>query len=314
MKEKLNMKDFFESLAIRHGMSRGNAESFVKDFFNQVEDSLSKGQSVKIDGFGVFEQTKENNQISFIPDGPLKDMGLQLDLFEQPATEEPNNDESELEVVAEQENVNESQPVSNTEVTKAETIEEPIQKPIEETQEQNPEPVHLSSSYYKEEPEKDDNKGLKIFSYIALAIMLVCVAVVAYFYIPAFHQVKDSPVIEPLEQETSEVEGELEVTDVQNDKPENAVEPAGQASQAEKAPAATPSEKVPLDPKKKYDIAGTMNEYTVERGETLSDISLKFYGNRNFWTYIVTHNASVIKNPDNVPFGTKIQIPQLKER
>lgn len=61
----------------------------------------------------------------------------------------------------------------------------------------------------------------------------------------------------------------------------------------------------------KYEIVGTQMEYTIQRDETLSIVALKFYGSKKFWTYLVNHNKEVIKNPDNVPFGTTIRIPVL---
>lgn len=60
-----------------------------------------------------------------------------------------------------------------------------------------------------------------------------------------------------------------------------------------------------------YTITGTMDTYTIQNGESLVKIALKYYGNKKLWPYIVRHNRKIIKNPDNVPVGTTLQIPKL---
>ena len=42
MNEKLNIQDLIDTLAERHGMSKKNADSFVKEFFQLIEESLEK--------------------------------------------------------------------------------------------------------------------------------------------------------------------------------------------------------------------------------------------------------------------------------
>lgn len=63
-----------------------------------------------------------------------------------------------------------------------------------------------------------------------------------------------------------------------------------------------------------YKISGTKATHTVKEGETLTRISLRFYGTKDLWPYIVQHNRAIIKNPDNVPYGTTLRIPELVKR
>ena len=63
-----------------------------------------------------------------------------------------------------------------------------------------------------------------------------------------------------------------------------------------------------------YVIVGTQVSYTMKAGETLTKVALRFYGTKALWPYIVKHNKVVIKNPDNVPYGTVIQIPKLEKK
>lgn len=63
-----------------------------------------------------------------------------------------------------------------------------------------------------------------------------------------------------------------------------------------------------------YVITGTQQTYTIKEGETLTKVSLRFYGTKGLWGYLVKHNKDVIKNPNNVPYGTTIKIPQLDKK
>ena len=52
------------------------------------------------------------------------------------------------------------------------------------------------------------------------------------------------------------------------------------------------------------------NKYTVVKGDSLSKISLKFYGNANKWKVIYEANKSVIgSNPDLIHPGQVYIIP-----
>lgn len=63
-----------------------------------------------------------------------------------------------------------------------------------------------------------------------------------------------------------------------------------------------------------YRISGTKTTYTIKEGETLTRVSLRFYGTKDLWPYIVQYNRSVIKNPNNVPYGTTLRIPELVKK
>ena len=63
-----------------------------------------------------------------------------------------------------------------------------------------------------------------------------------------------------------------------------------------------------------YIIKGTQTTYMVKQGETLTKISLRFYGTKNLWPYIVKHNKDIIKQPNNVPYGTLLKIPELARK
>ncbi|WP_165040181.1 HU family DNA-binding protein [Dysgonomonas sp. ZJ709] len=55
----------------------------------------------------------------------------------------------------------------------------------------------------------------------------------------------------------------------------------------------------------------SLGEETIQEGQTLRLIALKYYGNKSFWVYIYQENKSKIRNPNNVPIGTRLVIPSL---
>lgn len=69
--------------------------------------------------------------------------------------------------------------------------------------------------------------------------------------------------------------------------------------------------KVTLADTVEYDITGTKTNYTLQEGESLIKVALKFYGTKKLWPYIVKHNKGIIKNADRVPIGTTLRIPEL---
>ena len=63
-----------------------------------------------------------------------------------------------------------------------------------------------------------------------------------------------------------------------------------------------------------YDITGTLTNHILKEGESLIKISLKYFGNKELWPYIVKHNAGVIRDANRVPIGTQLRIPKLSPR
>jgi nucleoid-associated protein YgaU len=51
--------------------------------------------------------------------------------------------------------------------------------------------------------------------------------------------------------------------------------------------------------------------YTVRRGEKLQDIARRAYGSSENWHLIWLENFTTIRDPDEVPSGTKLKIPHV---
>ncbi len=51
----------------------------------------------------------------------------------------------------------------------------------------------------------------------------------------------------------------------------------------------------------------------IQAGDRLTRFSLRKYGHKAFWVYIYEENRSRIKDPDNIPIGTTITLPQASK-
>ncbi|SFN29553.1 LysM peptidoglycan-binding domain-containing protein [Dokdonella immobilis] len=58
--------------------------------------------------------------------------------------------------------------------------------------------------------------------------------------------------------------------------------------------------------------ASTLQTYTVAKGDSLSKIAKKFYGNANQWRVIFEANRDRISNPDLIQIGQVLKIPPSK--
>lgn len=77
---------------------------------------------------------------------------------------------------------------------------------------------------------------------------------------------------------------------------------SGKSAPDEKVSAAEPAKDAPVE--QKYTL------YVVRPGDTLSGIAKKFYKNGQLFGRIYEANKDVIPNPNKLPLGAKIRIPQ----
>ncbi|MFA7237403.1 MAG: LysM peptidoglycan-binding domain-containing protein [Phycisphaeraceae bacterium] len=50
--------------------------------------------------------------------------------------------------------------------------------------------------------------------------------------------------------------------------------------------------------------------YTIQKGDVLGKLALKFYGTSKAWPKLVALNRGIIKDPDNLVVGTTIKVPK----
>lgn len=179
--------------------------------------------------------------------------------------------------------------------------------------------------------ENKDN-GLKWFMIALACVLLACAGIVFYLYYPDLQE-ESIPVSSEEEYTYPTVTMGLQQDSIQEDSLKRTEDTLRipQSTTAEENPASrqqVEKKVVPEEPQKvvkkttvksqpvnpdsvNYEIVGTETTYTVKEGETLTRISLRFYGTKALWPYIVKHNADVLKNPNNVTSGTTLKIPKL---
>lgn len=357
MNEKMNIQDLIDLLAEKHGMSRKNADSFVKEFFLLIEESLEKDKYVKIKGLGTFKlidvESRESvnintgerfqipgyTKVSFTPDPSLKDIiNKPFAHFESvPLNDEtiledtPVDSENEEEEYVEQ---NIKEPISEPTVVEETVVEETVVEEKEEIPVSVPvteEEKDILPAAEEEETPPGDSSSMKYFIGIVIFVVLLCGGAVAYLYFPDIfestspkQEVKEKSEIAAGKESLSD---SLIVRENTSPAPKDTVAESLTANTEQKEASETkPQVSVPKKETKKpaaapfkpdsvgYTIVGTEATYTIKEGETLTRVALRFYGTKALWPYIVKHNPGVIKNPDNVPYGTVIKIPKLEKK
>lgn len=56
-----------------------------------------------------------------------------------------------------------------------------------------------------------------------------------------------------------------------------------------------------------------LESLTLGKGETLRTIALDLFGNKEFWVYIYQENIHNINNPNVIPVGTELLIPDISK-
>ena len=246
-----------------------------------------------------------------------------------PATEEPVEEASEETIIEEPETEK-----KKTETTAEQIIAQELYKANMEpaTPKKEPEIEQPKAAYTDKDSDKKEKSAIPYLIATIIIVLLLCGGAILFIYYPdLFSSSSDSDkdivdmpeVVQPVQPEA-----QLSDTIVQKDtvaeaapvtpdetvqpKPAVKKEPAAEPVKAESKPAQQQQSVTSVySDSASYKITGTKTKYTIKEGETLTRVSLRFYGTKAMWPYIVKHNPKVIKNPDNVPYGTTIEIPEL---
>ena len=402
MNEKITLQDLINLFGEKQGMSKKDAELFVRSLFDLIEEALATEKYVKVKGFGTFKLTEVDSResvnvntgerieiqghtkVSFTPDTTMKDLINKpfahfetvvlndavefedtpvevpdtlddtpevivpvvetTEVVEIPVPEEIPEEEvapeivvtEELEVVEESEVTEEPKAVEEQETveeTLQEIVEEtlvpeeaPVQEeaPLEEPQptitevaeEEKPESIEEKPSEEEvmetivEEKVVEESKE-KSINRILWGIIVVLVLIILFGAYWMFFRSEDTPEVTPAPPvQEEQVSTPAPVTD---EKPQEETPKTVQfieLSEEELRKERVPSFADTLD----YQIVGTQEEYTLQKGETIIRASVRFFGTKKYWPYIVKHNMDVLPDPDNIPAGIRIKIPKLVEK
>ncbi len=293
MNEKITMQDIIDQVAKKHDMPRKDAEAFVRGMFELITDALDTENYVKIKGLGTFKLTEVDSResvdvntgerieiqghtkITFTPDATMKD--------------QINKPFAHFETVI----LNEG---TRTEDMEAEETVLPLEEeiPVEEATPV----VQVEAAAVEEEAERKTPWGI-----IIAIILVLCLAGGIYWYMqstPDEPQTPTTSVVETPKEETLPVQ------------PQDTV--VQEEVKADSVVIVEPKQKVILNDTIEYEITGTKTTLTLQPGETLVKLALRFYGTKNLWHYIVQHNQDVITDANVVPVGTMLRIPELSPK
>lgn len=260
------------------------------------------------------------------------------DIKEQPVSEEAPSVCQAESILSSEESVVSSEESNLAVAESVIPMDEPVaEAPIEQKAQEE-----LVPTYEVPEPplppvNKEDSSTMKFFIGIVVLVVLLCIGAVTFMYYPDLldrmstpskEKVADEKVEKPAapivltdsitQKDTATVVAKKDtvaevVTPKVVEEPKPVVKqetPVVAPKKETKKAAATPFEPDSVN----YKIVGTKTTYTIQEGETLTKVALRFYGTKALWPYIVKHNSGVIKNPDHVPYGTVIKIPELEKK
>lgn len=286
----------------------GHFETVILNENTVLEDTpIEKAGEDELEDVSIGQNVAdESDTISEIPSEPASPLIESVIATEKVATEEDADEQQE-----------EEGEISTTE----ETLKNSQQK--EDTDE---------GVLQQTDIKKNKDNGLKWFMIALACVLLACAGIVFYLYYPDLQE-ESIPVSSEEEYTYPTVTMGLQQDSIQEDslkrtedtlripQPTTAEENPASRQQVEKKVVSEEPQKVvkkttvksqPVNPDSvNYEIVGTETTYTVKEGETLTRISLRFYGTKALWPYIVKHNADVLKNPNNVTSGTTLKIPKL---
>lgn len=299
MNNRLGLSEIAALLAEQTKKSTEETEHFLREFIHVVSEGVYADKIVKIKGLGTFKliRVEERESVSvhsgerflipshykfaFVPDKDLKELvNKPFSLFET----------TELNESVTFDDMNTSPDSPDAEETLEESVEEILPEkriPIQATTSEKPQ---AREEIPIPPPSK---KNTQWMGWVACLIILLVAGVGYISYMSGLFQ-----PIQPVE----EKQIALSDTTLSNGKTTPSMEECTTSFSD-----STPTKKQPTDtiPAVPEDIAIT----TIQAGDRLASIAQKYYGHKFFWVYIYQHNKQVIANPNNIPIGTEIRLP-----
>ena len=207
-------------------------------------------------------------------------------ITEETITEEPTTTE---EVITETV-IQEETPVFEAEKSEEAPIVEPQQEIIEPQTKEEAKPVTI-------ERKKEKNINQILWGIIVVLVLIILFGAYWMFLYPS--EDAEEPIVMPVAEEvvqpTIVVEDTLETISF--------IQLSDEELRKERVPS--------LADTLECQIVGTQAEYTLKNGETIIRASVKFFGTKKYWPYIVKYNMDILKDPDNIPAGVQLKIPKL---
>lgn len=313
---KLVSVDSRESINVNTG-ERFEIQSYTKVSFtpeNSLKDRINKPfahfETVVLND-NVFFDNEDKEQVA----GPTKTKNTAA--TEQVATPTPEKKivfSAEKPVVQEPVKPKESKPVKS-----------PAPKPVKKASTSST----ASSKSKRKKASKKQKRRMRMQQCIIIALLVVLALLGCLFLNPRFRTIffsEPSPV--SISEQPSQLEKILtdSIVERKDTTTTDTVIPKQEVPQVApvKKPQAEPKKEVrtprppgpiPVNPDStSYEIIGTKTNYMLKEGETLIRVSMRFYGTKDLWPYLVKHNQDIIVNPNKVPNGATLRIPELRKK
>ena len=301
MDNKINLSQLADLLAQAGGMSKTASEQFVKNFFDIIAQNVLTEGLVKVKGLGTFKLvqmedresvnvnsgerfTIEGHQkISFTPDADLRErINKPFAAFET------------VEITEEQ-----AAEIDKMESEKETTLTTKISSNMEKGKENEP----------KKAPKETENATKKsCWNKVIIAVLVLALIIVLLW--PVFGG-------KALKKADKDVKEKAPAPAAVQPAPK----PAAPAPKKEEAKFTLTKEDqakaLPLfgvADTVNYKIVGTMTVHTMEKGDMLTTIALKYYGTKKLWPYIAKYNGLKARQFKKMPVGYKVKVPKLANK
>ena len=265
----------------------------------------------------VITETNIEEKVEQLEDEEVPEEEVTID-EQQPASIEEEKEKITAEKIIEQELLKANlQPVT------------PIVPPAEKETIKPVQPEQVSQPVSKKTAPVKEKSPVPYLIAVIVVVLLLCGGVILFIYYPdLFSSSSDKNALDMPPVTTQPVQPEAQLSDtIAHKDTTKIITPDVSKVATTTQPVAKKEEAIPVKAEPQtvtqqpatsayldsasYKITGTKTKYTIKEGETLTRVSLRFYGTKAMWPYIVKHNPKVIKNPNNVPYGTTIEIPEL---
>ncbi len=353
MNKKVSIQDLAAIIAERTGNTKKLSEDFLRVFQSTIEEGLEKDGLVKIKGLGTFKlvwneprrsvnvQTGQeyiipgHNKVSFIPEVLVKEIINSSDTLEKfgidplkklnEQAEEIKDILSDLQSITSTKETRQKKSQSvkkekqSEKITMAGKESTPVQKKIEspETQSLVEEIEVLKQTATKREIPvkrkkiriKREKRWIKPFLITIFIVLLFGASTFTVWYLNLIPVVSEKffalfgKKVETLDIPTTEIR----TSDT------TYVSPVIEVKKQEinKETKELLSSSLIFDQPRVY--KSFITTVTLGRGKTLTMIALEYYGHKNFWVYIYEANKDRIANPNAIPQGFTVKIPELPE-
>ena len=343
MNNRLSIQDLALILSEQTGKSTEEALRFLQEFIAVVSEGVYNDKLVKVKGLGTFKiiRVEERASVSvnsgerfvipshykftFTPDKELKELvNKPFSLFD---TVELNEevDFSDVDVSAETSGAEEAADDSYEEILPDGIPEQAIEAPQTPEPEVKPEPaveeeaapqeeakaepkpaepVSSVSGYKEYRRKRRRSASRKLLFPIACLFVVIVLGIVYIVCLSGRTTVNKN--WEPPMAEVGNPTPEAGMNPVPADS--TGVTPPDSASLATDSVVAEPPVVEENHPEEtpKSDILALV---TIKAGDRLASFAKQYYGHKFFWVYIYQYNQDIISDPNNIPIGTELRIP-----